>query len=138
MNKGFTLIETLTAIVLMSMIMIVAIPSYTGVSEVIKTTNYNSKILAIESATLKFANQYLVDEVKTEGCNPCWKTYDLYDFIVKHGIYSPETYDEEQGPSIINPINGERLEGEVYVSFDMETLSLKAEFILGGMGSWDY
>lgn len=128
MNKGFTLVETLAAVVILSGILIIAMPAYNGIASAIKTTNYNSKKDAIEAATLKFANLYLMDDIKPESClSNCAKCYDLYDFIIANGIYSAETTDDAGNPIVINPMNNRKLTGCVNIEFDINNASLSAE-----------
>lgn len=131
MRNGFTLVETITAIIILSMIMIIAIPAYNGIDKTIKETTYNNKIKSIESATLKYANEYWLDEIKPEEClNNCFKCYKLYDDIVANGIYLAETTDDNDGTPIINnPITNRKLDGYVKLTFKMEDASLSAEFV---------
>lgn len=128
MNKGFTLVETLTAVVILSGIIIIAMPAYNGIASTIKNTNYNSKKEAIEAATLKYANIYLMDDIKPETClSNCSKCYDLYTFIIANGIYTAEATDEAGNPIIINPLTNGKLTGCVNIKFDINKASLSAE-----------
>ncbi|MDD2409370.1 MAG: prepilin-type N-terminal cleavage/methylation domain-containing protein [Bacilli bacterium] len=131
MRKGFTLVETITAIIILSMIIIIAMPAYNGIDKTIKETTYNNKIKSIESATLKYANVYWLDDIKPEGlCSNCYKCYKLYDDIVANGIYLAETNDDNDGTPIINnPITNRRLEGYVKLTFYIDDASLNAEFV---------
>lgn len=128
MNKGFTLVETLSTIVILSGIIIIAMPAYNGIASTIKTTNYNNKKEAIEAATLKYANLYLMDDIKPESCiSNCSKCYDLYTFIIANGIYTAEAVDELGKPIIINPKTGGKLTGCVNLEFDINDAALSAE-----------
>lgn len=129
MRNGFTLVETITAIIILSMIMIIAIPAYNGIDKTIKETTYNNKIKSIESATLKYANEYLLDDIKPEGSSTNSECYDLYNFIVANGIYLAETTNDNDGTPIINnPKTNKRLEGYVKLTFN-DDASLSAEFV---------
>lgn len=135
MKNGFTLVETITTIIILSMIIIIAMPVYNGVDKTIKETTYNNKIKTIESATLKYANLYLLDEIKRDGdpaenCeeNKCSQCYELYGDIVALGIYEIEKTSEGEG-IIINPKSNNKLDGYVKLTFNIEDASLSAEFV---------
>ncbi|MDD2238695.1 MAG: prepilin-type N-terminal cleavage/methylation domain-containing protein [Bacilli bacterium] len=131
MRKGFTLVETITSIIIISMIIIIAMPAYNGIDKTIKETTYNNKIKSIESATLKYANEYWLDEIKPEEClSNCFKCYELYNDIVAKGVYLAETTDDNDGtPKINNPITNRKLDGYIKLTFTIEDASLSAEFV---------
>lgn len=129
MNKGFTLVETITVIIILSGIMLIAVPAYNGVSSTIRKTNYKSKTQAIESATLKYANLHLMDDIKPSTCESnCFKCYDLYDFVLANGIYASEETKEDGSLYVINPLIGSKLKGCVNIVFNIEKGTLSAEF----------
>ncbi|MDD4705657.1 MAG: prepilin-type N-terminal cleavage/methylation domain-containing protein [Bacilli bacterium] len=130
MKKGFTLVETITAIIIISMIIIIAMPAYNGIDNTIKETTYNNKIKSIEAATIKYANEYWLDEIKPEECSSnCFKCYDLYDDIVANGVYLAETNNEDGNPIINNPKINRKLVGKIKLTFSIEDASLNAEFV---------
>ncbi|MDD4187230.1 MAG: prepilin-type N-terminal cleavage/methylation domain-containing protein [Bacilli bacterium] len=133
MNKGFTMIELLTVIIILAGIMIIAIPSYTNVSYEIKKKSLENKTNVITQSTLKFAKLHLIDDIKPAGntClnkEDCCKYYDLYDFVLEYGLYVAE--EEKNGPVIINPETNTKLNGEVKICYDIEALDLNGEFII--------
>ena len=133
MNKGFTMIELLAAIIILSGIMLIAIPSYTDVSYAIKVSSLKNKTEAISSSMLKFASSHLIDDIKPSGntCNTeldCCMYYDLYNFIIEYGIYALEK--EKEGEAlIIDPMTNDKLIGVVRIKYNKETYELDTEFI---------
>ena len=71
-NKGFTFIELLITIAVLSLLMAITIPSYTGISNLIRENQRNNKISKIEIAASKYAFDtgetiFFVDKLVTEG-----------------------------------------------------------------------
>ena len=129
MNKGFTMVELLAAIVILAGIMIIAVPAYGEVSATIKQTSLENKEKAITTSMLNFANKHLIDDIKTENndcsvANSCCRDYDLYKFVTEYGIYTAEDNN-----SITNPVTNGKLTGCIRVIYDVNTYSLKANFI---------
>lgn len=133
MNKGFTMVELLTVIIILAAIMIIAIPSYTRVSDDIKEKSLENKTDVITHSTLKFVKLHLIDDIKPAGntCileKNCCKYYDLYDFVLEYGLYTSEDEDDE-GLIVINPVTNTKLNGVVRIYYDKDILDLKGEFI---------
>ena len=133
MNKGFTMVELLTVIIILAAIMIIAIPSYTRVSDDIKEKSLENKTDVITHSTLKFVKLHLIDDIKPAGntCTlekNCCKYYDLYDFVLEYGLYTSEDEDDE-GLIVINPVTNTKLNGVVRIYYDKDILDLKGEFI---------
>lgn len=71
-NKGFTLIELLATIIILSIILLIAVPSVSNLSETIRKNNRENKIKNIEIAAAKYAfdtgeTLIFVDKLITEG-----------------------------------------------------------------------
>jgi prepilin-type N-terminal cleavage/methylation domain-containing protein len=132
-NKGFTLVEVISVIIILSGIILIAIPSYNMASYAIRKSSYENKINVINSAMLKFAKLHLIDDIKPAGqtCTNqlnCCKEYDLYQFLLTYGVYPAE--ETVNGESIvIDPLTNEKLNGCVRLTYDVSSLSLKAEFV---------
>jgi prepilin-type N-terminal cleavage/methylation domain-containing protein len=144
-KKGFTMVELIAVITILGIIAIIAIPAYTNVSKNIKEKSLENKKDVIKAEMLKFANEYLMDDIKPEGINcsstnPCCKEYDLYEYIVANGIYSPE--ENNNGNYIDNPVTNKKLMGSVKIEYDTANYKLKAtwnevDYIgSGGNGLW--
>lgn len=132
-NKGFTLVEVISVIIILSGIILIAIPSYNTASYAIKKSSYENKVNVINSAMLKFAKLHLIDEIKPTGqtCTnqiDCCREYDLYQFLLEYGIYPAE--ETVNGESIvIDPITNEKLNGCVRLTYDVNSFSLKTNFV---------
>ena len=57
MKKGFTLIEVLAALVLMSVIILIAVPVYTGVRESVNESIYESKVEEVLARATSYASE---------------------------------------------------------------------------------
>ncbi len=71
-NKGFTIIELLATIVILALIMTIAIPSISGITDAINRSQRQNIIQRIEIAASKYANDtgetlFFVDKLITEG-----------------------------------------------------------------------
>jgi len=71
-NKGFTLVELLMSLVILSLILLIAVPSYNGISNVVRKNQRENKIKNIEIAASKYAFDtgetiIFVDKLVTEG-----------------------------------------------------------------------
>ncbi len=130
MNKGFTLIETIMTIVILSVVMLIAMPVYNEVSETVREVNYNSKIKSIESAMLKFANIHLLDEIKPENKTNHSLNFTV-DQMIEYNIIAAEEYDENHKGYIKNPITNRKLKGYVELTFDLQKVKVNAKFRLG-------
>ncbi len=103
-NKGFTLTEVLAVIIILASLMLIAIPAYNGVESTIKNSSRTNKQKAIDAAMLKFANEYLVDEIKGLGTSGSFcQSFDLNNYIIANGIYSAEETNELNEEVVIDP-----------------------------------
>ena len=67
MNKGFTLVEVMATIVILTIIMLIAVPIYNGVREGINESVYDSKIKEVLAKAESYAseNHAFVFDIKT-------------------------------------------------------------------------
>ncbi len=90
MNKGFTLLELLASIVILSTIILIAVPTINNVADTIKRNHYKNMVKNIEVAASKYAF-----DTKEEV------TY--VDTLIKEGYLSSDREDD----LIVNPENQE-------------------------------
>lgn len=133
MNKGFTMVELLAAIVILSGIMLLAVPSYTDIAYSIKVSSLKNKTDAISSSVLKFAKIHLMDDIKPAGetCTNslnCCKEYDLYKFIMDYGLY-PADENTDAGGIIIDPLTNSKLNGCIRIKYNITKHDLEVEFV---------
>ena len=125
MKKGFTLVEVLAVILILGSLAIIAIPSYMGASNSVKSNNLKSIKTMISTTMLNYANQNYIDEIKpsnnTCSSNNCCKYYSV-DFIKENNIF------QTTNGNITNPVTGDDLDGYVKISYDTTRLELIAEF----------
>ena len=124
------MVEIIAVISIMSIIAIIALPTYNNVSQKIKQQNLANKENVIKNQMLKYAQRYLIDEIKPScfGCcqapNTCnnnifTDTFDLYQFITAKGIYDAETFDNDGKAVIINPVTNKKLCGSVNITYNI-------------------
>lgn len=136
-SKGFTMVEVMAVMIILSSVILIAVPAYNNVSNNIKTSNLKNKEDTISIAMLKFANTYLLDDIKPLNNNctnehDCCKEYDLYNYIIKYGIYTSETVEETDGTVssfVTNPITGQKLTGCVQLKYNIKDYKITSEFI---------
>lgn len=113
-NKGFTLVELLSVIVIMGILLLVAVPGVFGVSNNIKTNAYCKKVSDIEAAA-KLYGQDFVDDIEERGfIQISVKT------LIDNNMYRKENDDCELGndnnPCVTDPRD--------YSSMDNDTITI--------------
>ena len=127
MNKGFTLVEIIAVIVILSLLIVITTPAYDTISTSIKTRNYESKQNTIASETLNYVEKYMKDEVyggKDKSKSICFTV----DFLIHNGITSSDSDEEEY---ILNNETNTRIEGDtnyIKISYNIDTLKLETDF----------
>ena len=126
MKNGFTLVELLTVMVILSILVIITIPAYRNISENVKSSNLETIKQLISNATLNHANKYLLDEIKPSNndCsdNSCCKYYSIR-YIAEQDIY------HSNDRRIIDPITNHDLEGYIKVSYNTDKYALEATYV---------
>jgi len=132
-NKGFTLVEVISVIMILGLLVIITTPAYNSISSNIKKRNYQSKKNTIESETLSYVEKYFKDYIYgTE-----FGTIDNKDhcftvgFLIENGIINSDNEKEEY---IENNITGEKYEKDaayVLVKYEVDKFKMKATFTEG-------
>ncbi len=106
MKKGFTLIELMTLIIVLSVIAVISIPIISGLIKDSKQELYNSQVKMIEDAVKQMA-------IKDTSLQPDTGYVCVpLDNVLKSGLLS--------GKNVINPKNDEKMNGSVLITFDEE------------------
>ena len=134
-NKGFTLVEILAVLVLISLMMVIIVPSVQKVALNSKIKLCNSKIdLAEESINLWARDNYKCFE-KTDGCNilsNCQKTNDTikcestFKTLAENNLLN---YDKnvKNINYVVNPINnGNMNDTKIYIEFNSKNKQVKS------------
>ena len=128
-RNGFTLVEIISVISLLSILVIITTPAYTSISNSIRTRNYESKKSTIKSQTLSYVEKYMKDEIYTglpkkdvngnlvsdsEGNSIYEPNYYCFtvEYLIQNGIISSDSETEEY---IKNDITGDEYETGIYV-----------------------
>ncbi len=121
MNKGFTLVELIAVITILSLIAIITTPAYDNISNNIKTKNYESKKNTIKAHTLSYVEKYLKNEAYdgTLSKTLCFSV----NYLIRNGIISSDSETDEY---IENNITGEKYRGDtIFVKINYDTNNLK-------------
>jgi prepilin-type N-terminal cleavage/methylation domain-containing protein len=93
-NKGFTLVELLSVIVILGAVLVVAIPNIVKVIDKSKTDTYNQMIRTITKATKEYitSNALKIDNFSTTGDSTVISLQQLVDAgFLKNKIENPKT-----------------------------------------------
>ncbi len=125
MNKGFTLVELIAVVVILSLIAIITTPAYDSISNNIKTRNYESKKNTIKAHTLSYVEKYLKNETY-DGSNTEIGSNTLcfsVNYLIRNGIISSDSETDEY---IENNVTGEKYRGDkIFVKVEYDTTYLK-------------
>lgn len=123
-RKGFTLVELIAVITIMSLIAIITTPAYDSISKSIKTRNYESKKNTIKAHTLNYVEKYFKNEVY-DGTSTGTKSKTLcfsVNYLIKNGIISSDSETDEY---IENNVTGEKYRNEIFIKVIYDTTNLK-------------
>lgn len=125
MNKGFTLVELIAVVTILSLIAIITTPAYDSISNNIKTRNYESKKSTIKAHTLNYVEKYLKNEAY-DGTSTGIKSKTLcfsVNYLIRNGIISSDSETDEY---IENNVTGEKYrKDEEFVKVIYDTTNLK-------------
>lgn len=131
MNKGFTLVELIAVVTILSLIAIITTPAYDSISNNIKTRNYESKKSTIKAHTLSYVEKYLKNEVY-DGTSTGTKSKTLcfsVNYLIRNGIISSDSETDEY---IENNVTGEKYRNEIFINVYYETGKLKLVGLVEG------
>ena len=132
-HKGFTMVELLAVITILSIIMVILIPAVTNISKNTKESILNSKISTIETS----ASKYGEDNINTyQKCTNALESgvisKDAYDDcivsvddLVRYGYLEYDT-TKWDASFIGNPVSGGRLDGKILLCYDPHTITVSA------------
>lgn len=118
-NNGFTLIELLAVMIILALLIVLVVPSYTSIYSTIKRQNFQSKLTELNTAAQKYGSK-IKDEIK-DAPGSC-KVVTIED-LIKDGLIISE---EDSRNVIYDPTTNEPLEGVIDIcycksSFDIES-----------------
>ncbi len=123
-NRGFTLVEVIAVILILSILVIITTPVFTTISKNIRTKNYESKKNTIEKEVLAYAEKYFKDDIYNGTTNKCY--YFSVKYLIQNGIIKSDDAKEEY---IENDVTNEKYTNSYYyvvVYYDAANLKLKA------------
>ena len=117
MKKGFTLTEVLVVIIILSIIILMAVPAYLGITETLKQREYDNKIKQIEVK----ATEWATDNNITEDT-----TIPLSKLIDEGYIQMDDETSLDK--RVVNPLNNESMECyHVNIRVENNTYNIKVE-----------
>lgn len=128
-KKGFTLVELISVVVLLSIILILVIPAYTQIEGQIKNSNLKNKKSMISNAMLEYANTNLLDKLKPLGQTGTNELYYSLDYIIANNIFAASETDPQGNKMFLNPVTNDKLYGCIKVIYDVNKFEVKTEFI---------
>ena len=126
-KKGFTLVELLAVIAIMSLIMVLVAPTISNLSKTSNERIRDSKIKAIIAAGEKYGNDYI------NTYRYCDDSYNLELCTVTIGSLIKKGYLEgENGENImIDPVSNCEFTGSVLLCYDPLMISIDAKYNAG-------
>lgn len=134
MNKGFTLVELIAVVTILSLIAIITTPAYDSISNNIKTRNYESKKSTIKAHTLSYVEKYLKNEAYdgtrdvAEGEKSKTLCFSV-NYLIRNGIISSDSETDEY---IENNVTGEKYRNEIFINVYYEKGKLKLVGLVKG------
>ena len=116
-NKGFTLVELISVIVIMGILLLVAVPGIFGISKTVKDNMYCAKINNFEEAAKLYGQDY-VDEINETGfLEVDVKTLienNLYKKEIDNCIYdTDDNHDNDDNACVKDPRNDYSMDGDM-------------------------
>lgn len=143
-RKGFTLIEVIVTISIISLLTVIMIPVVQKTSARVKYQSYKNLENLIMQATIDYLyhsaeDGYSIDSIKGESdnCseeNSCTIPFYVRDILDKNIYYTNETIIENgvEKPTVFNPTNGKSMRDRTFkIYYDTTTFSLKGIFSEG-------
>lgn len=143
-RKGFTLIEVIVTISIISLLTVIMIPVVQKTSARVKYQSYKNLENLIMQATIDYLyhsaeDGYSIDSIKGESdnCseeNSCTIPFYVRDILDKNIYYTNETIIENgvEKPTVFNPTNGKSMRDRSFIIYyDVDTFSLKGIFSEG-------
>ena len=122
MNKGFTLVELLAVLAIMSLVIIITAPAYNGISNTIKENSYNSKISMMEKSTKTFVNKYHKDKVYDDGS----KTLCLsIPYLISKNVFAEDEKDPDTGIGKVTNPKGGSFEGYLKATYNEKEIIIE-------------
>jgi prepilin-type N-terminal cleavage/methylation domain-containing protein len=127
-HNGFSLVEMLVVIIIISVLMTLLIPGYISIYTSVKRNSFDSKVKQIETAALKYGNE-IKDEIKAEtytknGINYCTNMTAVQ--LIQKGYLISDSNGRDE---IINPTNGAVMNGNVRVCYSSSKLDIIANYV---------
>ena len=138
---GFTLIEIIASISILSILVILMVPIVTKASNRVKYQSYINLENMIIQATINYLNNsaepnYSIDTIKASGdncsdINSCYKTFTVGEILDKN-IYYSSSKDKDNKITVFNPTNGKSMRNRTFIIYyDIDSFSLKGRFSKG-------
>jgi prepilin-type N-terminal cleavage/methylation domain-containing protein len=138
-KKGFTLVELLAVVTILSILMVIAVPSINAISVKIKEKMLNTKMELAEQSLLLWAQDNRkcftgggVDCLSMSCSGTTTKKCTVY--LVKMADYGLIDYDDEENKKVINPVNKSNI-NYAYITINYNTTTKTFEIAGNSMTS---
>lgn len=129
MNKGFTLVELLAVLAIMSLVIIITAPAYNGISNTIKENSYNSKISMMEKSTKTFVNKYHKDKVYAGGDDGNKTLCLSIPYLISKNVFAEDEKDPDTGIGKVTNPKGGSFEGYLKATYNLNEKEILIEYI---------
>ncbi|MCR4580923.1 MAG: prepilin-type N-terminal cleavage/methylation domain-containing protein [Bacilli bacterium] len=119
-KKGFTLVEMLAVMIVVSLLMVLVVPAIVNVYTSVRRNSFTTKVNYIETNTLKYVNSFK-DDIKNQSC----VDYTIDQLISVGAIIS----DNKGVNQIENPYTGGTFDGKVRVCYCKSKLDVVANYV---------
>jgi len=136
-NKGFTLVEILAVIIIISMLVVIAIPASQSIAKKTNEKMYSSKLdIAVQSAKLwaidnmECFKNHVCENITPTACKVIKENIECYNMtlniLAEEGYYD---YDDEANKRIIDPRNKSLDLNETLLFINYNTITKKIDSI---------
>lgn len=115
MKNGFTLVELLVVMVILSIIVIITIPAYNNIAESVRQSNLKTIKEMVTNTAVNYATKHMLDDIKPSN-NDCSDGSCCKYLSINH-IVEEKIFHSTDG-TIINPVTNEELEGYIKLTYD--------------------
>ena len=126
-KNGFTLIEIIIVIAILTIIFILLLPAIKRVSSNSKITIGMSKQTAMETAADKYGNANIN---KFQGCNGLLSWDDMNCTIAPKDLYELGYLENED--SLIDPVTNEEYNGRIIMCYDGDSIVIEPKYLNAG------
>lgn len=126
MNKGFTLVELLVVMVILSIIIIIAIPAYNDIADNVRKSNLETIKEMVKNTTINYATKHMLDDIKPSN-NDCSDGSCCKYLSIRHIVEEDIFHSNDR--RIINPVTNNDLEGYIKLTYNTKKYVIDGTYV---------